>query len=539
MSSTSGWTALGGGAAGMNAPETDIFIQGNNCISKNAWASALKGMIYDSGSGITVPTDGAVVWWIAHLTPNSMNTKAAGGLRCLIGSGSGAYKHWYVDGSDTNVFGGWTFAAVNPTITADATTGSPTATLQFFGGLADMVGGPTKGSPFLIDAFRYGRCELRCEYGETADYATFAGANTYATAVARRWGLLSLRSGAYLMSGLFAMGTATNAVDFRDSNRAVFIRDHDRVTANFNTIEVRNASSVVQWTNITVSALGTTSPGRWVTSHNATITLTGCTFTDMGAFGFLAGLTATETTWRRCGQITAPGSTLTDCLVTGYTGAANTSALVWDVATDTNGKLNGTTFVMGTNAHHAIELGTTAPLEVTLTGLTFTGFSASDEQNDSVVHVKRTSGDVTINAVGCTGTVSVKSDGANVTVVVDPVSTTVTVVDAETGSPITGARVLVTASDNTGPMPYQETVTSITRSGSTATVSHTAHGLVDGKKVLIKGAVEKEYNGIHALTWISANSYSYTVSGTPATPATGTIKATGVVVDGATNGGAV
>ena len=70
------------------------------------------------------------------------------------------------------------------------------------------------------------------------------------------------------------------------------------------------------------------------------------------------------------------------------------------------------------------------------------------------------------------------------------------------------------------------TPTSITRVGSTATVTNPAgHVNWFGNKdrVLIAGAVETEYNGTHEITRISDTQFSYAVSGTPATPATGTI----------------
>lgn len=71
-------------------------------------------------------------------------------------------------------------------------------------------------------------------------------------------------------------------------------------------------------------------------------------------------------------------------------------------------------------------------------------------------------------------------------------------------------------------------VTSITRSDTTATVvCAAAHGLSDGDPVLIAGAVESAYNGIKQTRYISATSFSFDVSGSPATPATGTITSTG------------
>jgi len=63
-------------------------------------------------------------------------------------------------------------------------------------------------------------------------------------------------------------------------------------------------------------------------------------------------------------------------------------------------------------------------------------------------------------------------------------------------------------------------VTSITRSDSTATVTATAHGYVDNDYVYISGCLQTEYNGIFQVTKTGDNTFTYTVTGTPATPAT-------------------
>jgi len=67
------------------------------------------------------------------------------------------------------------------------------------------------------------------------------------------------------------------------------------------------------------------------------------------------------------------------------------------------------------------------------------------------------------------------------------------------------------------------TVSSITRSGSTVTVTlSAAHGLADkGNMITISGCTQTEYNGEFAITVISTTAFTYAVSGTPATPATG------------------
>lgn len=70
----------------------------------------------------------------------------------------------------------------------------------------------------------------------------------------------------------------------------------------------------------------------------------------------------------------------------------------------------------------------------------------------------------------------------------------------------------------------QVSVTSITRSGSTATVvTAAAHGFDTGDIALIAGAGQAEYNGEHEVQVLSATSFTYAVAGEPATPATGTI----------------
>lgn len=65
-------------------------------------------------------------------------------------------------------------------------------------------------------------------------------------------------------------------------------------------------------------------------------------------------------------------------------------------------------------------------------------------------------------------------------------------------------------------------VTSITRSGTTATVTITAHGYSTGQNITIAGATQTAYNGTFIITVLTANTFTYQVSGAPATPATGT-----------------
>ena len=76
------------------------------------------------------------------------------------------------------------------------------------------------------------------------------------------------------------------------------------------------------------------------------------------------------------------------------------------------------------------------------------------------------------------------------------------------------------------PLGADKAVTSITRASTTATVTATAHGFTTGDQVNIRGATQTQYNGDFLITLDSidpTNKFTYTVSGSPATPATGTI----------------
>jgi hypothetical protein len=147
--------------------------------------------------------------------------------------------------------------------------------------------------------------------------------------------------------------------------------------------------------------------------------------------------------------------------------------------------------------------------------------------NDDASHT------LTINATnGSSMTAGDPGVGNGQTNVINAVTLTITVTDIN-GAVIENARVLLEANTG-GPAPSGDTVT-ITRSGTTASVSHTAHGMSNGDKVVIRDANEEDYNGVFTISNVTTNGYDYTVSGSPTTPATGTIKATQVFISKLTN----
>jgi hypothetical protein len=73
---------------------------------------------------------------------------------------------------------------------------------------------------------------------------------------------------------------------------------------------------------------------------------------------------------------------------------------------------------------------------------------------------------------------------------------------------------------------YGSQTVSITRNGNTAIVTTpVAHNLKNDTFVVISGANQSEYNGEFQITVTGSTSYSFAVTGTPVSPATGTITA--------------
>ncbi len=79
--------------------------------------------------------------------------------------------------------------------------------------------------------------------------------------------------------------------------------------------------------------------------------------------------------------------------------------------------------------------------------------------------------------------------------------------------------------DDTLPKYVSKSVSSITRTSTTATVTCTGHGYTTGNTITILGANQSQYNGDHVITVTGANTFTFVVDVAAVTPATGTITA--------------
>jgi hypothetical protein len=406
------WTNLGTGA---DATETDYFIQSTACISKPFNITA-GGLYTDFGSNISFATGDCYWLWVYFAAPNALKTEALGGLQALVGSAAGAYELWNVLGSDYYTYGGWRCIPVDITqVTRDAVVGAPAGTYRIFGVYCNTTVGIGKGNPLGIDVIRKGRGEARFSGGDLANgYATFEGFSTQNDNQANRWGLCQFDDGSFRVQGKFVFGSGA-AVDFRDSNRSIIINNIRKVSSDFNRFEIQNAGSRVDWSTINITSLGTVARGNFECVADADLNMDGCSFTDMGTFIFKPASSIVGTTFRRTGQITLGGGTMSGCLMTN-----DRDPIALSCGSSVAG-LSDTEFVSdGTG--HAIEI--TSGTSHTLSGLIFSGYAASNgSTGNETLFVNIASGSVTINADSA---ISYRTAGATVTVVVGQKTLTLT-----------------------------------------------------------------------------------------------------------------
>lgn len=466
---TSNWAALGGGASGLNI-ETDYFIEGTRCVSKNAWAGAEKGMVEDTTvNTLTALSGNGVYMWVTHLTPGSLAAKASGGIAIQMGSASNTLNKYNYAGSDTIDYGApWICAVVDPDEATQTSGTVTTANIDTYGATANLPsGGPTKGAPFGIDEIRYGRSiEINDGVGAAANFTDLAVQND---SINNRWGQFQRTPGSatnFTMQCRLEFGDTTNTVacEFEDSSKNITINNLEHVATDF--IEF----DVTQGSDVTLSSCGFTATaaantrGNWVTTSAGTVVITSCSFSNMGTFGLSSGYTITGSTFRGCDLITQNAATITGSTIATSTA---TSALLIDDAS----KITSNTFEGDgtTTPGHAVDLGTVsggtsgAPITINWSNSLDNGatnqttwegstqgqtLGTQGTANDAIT-VNVTSGSFCKIAVGAGATIpTVQNTGTGtLEITANEVTLTVTVVDIDTGSPLEGAMVYVT---NTG-----------------------------------------------------------------------------------------
>lgn len=548
------WGNDGGG--GGVADEPDIVYQGTTSQSRKVGTSRI-GRSYDDSAGagsVDATATGRRHFGFKVLATNygALLSRSSPAMGIKIGSSSTAHQEYYVYGNDNYpAAGGFQFIWISPNVTGYVDVdNTPTLTaIDYYSLLADFSGASVAVN-MVIDAIEQGQgLKLTGGDGVSTDgvFADFLAADEGTTS--NRWGFVRSLNGIYFCNGELAIGENTSetavATVFQDATGQVFVWENGLVETGFHAFKLNlgNATTDIDITGATFDCVGkdandgdrghtTTEDSRLtvtVTGTSGDAKFVGCVFKNLSTMD-LTSATTLDTCDVEVETMTMSGAEIFDSII--RTTSATSVATLTDPTFGTSTDLRDTEFIQQ-GAGHALELSAIGAT-VTLTNITFTGYGA-DTTDDAAIDVTAASGTTTINWSGGTAP-TYKTAGATVNVV-NSVSVTVTVKDAGTSANIENARVFIEA-DTGGALPVADVVT-ITRVTTTASVAHTAHGLANGDKVAIRDALQAEYNGVKTISNVTTNAYDFTVTGTPTTPATGTITSTAVVLEGLTNASGV
>ena len=366
-SGSTGWTAfnISGGGGGAPAFGADFGMQGAGCWDKAA-SSAERGLAVNKTPGTGTVAAGVHIFvWGFNATPGVCENLATRGAYVLIGTGTNAFVQFHVEGSDTYGAAGrvgkcypvdYVTTSNTGSIPYRTVTGSPGATPTYFGfGL--NTNASVKGSNMGCDAIRYGTGAY-ITAGESGTPATFAGFQAQNDSINNRWGILTLVAGSYELQGRFVIGqnngkTATLAY-FDDSDRNIIFVDTPHSASDFTQIIIDHASTVCNWTNISLTALGTHNRGSVLVNNDSTaFTVVGGTWTGIDATEIRASCSIDGLTWRGCGNINRIGGDILNSRIESSTAS---EALTLNNANALQFIENCTFVSSGTG--HAVDLGT-------------------------------------------------------------------------------------------------------------------------------------------------------------------------------------
>lgn len=391
------WAALGGGASGL-AEETDYFIQGTTCISKQV-KQETKGMHADYGSSVSFSTGDHVYVWMYSTTPGAADIRSNGGLRVTLGASATARSEFYVNGRDYYQYGGWICYPVDPTQTADNTVGAGGgSTPRYFGGImSNSVS--VKGINFGVDVIRYGSGIDATGGGSPDPDLTFADIAAEDSLIANAWGVLQPTPAGTSLQGRLRIGAdnTTTPTVFSDVDAVLTKPDNNpsgtnqKTTSNFSGIYIAGSQTTASFEGCLFIGLDSVDLGFFdagSASNLASVTLSNTTFLDWGTTLLSSSTTTSSCTWKNSGSLTLNGGSISDCSFLN-SGAVNAGANL--------NNISNCSFTRG-SAGHAI---TTSVSTGTLSfvGNSFSGYG-SNGTSTAALNFTATSGSVTINVSG-------------------------------------------------------------------------------------------------------------------------------------------
>jgi len=522
---------------------TDFYKRGTQCIGFELWSSGNLDP-YVSGSW-DLSGNKHFRAWIMLTTLNELNTDANGGIQfwCYDGTNTG---YWKISGKDSYP-GGWYPIVVDLSRAVDSGTKPTMTSITRIGFRFNLTTSAKKTQSLWIDHLYIG--DGLIAYGDDAgspfDFNDILAADQNTS---NGWGIIQKIGGIFYTTGSLTLGdnVGTNGCDFQATGD-ILVFEQRRVGTSI------NVNSSLYEISCVGNGTGTTSIK--IGDKVGTSGISGCTTkaidtdrpfkitatdTDVGTFGLYGSIFDTHGLVDL--MVNSSTREVLNCSFTNgrtqvqpNTMTFTNNSIISNIDTGGSILFESTTHNISYNNYinnsRAAEYATADTYDAT--GDQYSG-------NTYDVHFSASTGNLVINCVGSPkanpSESKVENDSTGTVTINNSVNITVTAKNSGGGN-IENTRVFIKA-DTGGVYPYEDSV-GLTRSGTTVTVSHTSHGLKDGEYVNIEGANEEDYNGIHQITYIGADSYSYEITGTPASPATGSPNCTFVILHGLTNASGV
>lgn len=556
-STVSGWVS-----SASVATNSDNFLTGTTSISDKVSNATQTG--YGLGAGVVgEPWDFSVsgtdegnhIFMIIN-TSGTTDTQTNGGMGIIAADdlATDSFGTWYV-GPQSGSLSGWEYFVINPEADFDAVTAG-TASWTLTGNPAQLSGVDGIGVRWKITNTVMGASDnafvqtgsIGVGYRITGTDAVFSEITTYEET--NRYGALVTVSGVLFPLCKIRVGTPSGAgnTTFDDSGFTVTwlgqVLSDGTTKATATGFYGFFADQGTGTTDITLDS-GTFAAASPETFDLALDGVNSVTMTNISADRARIVTLDSAVNWvggtvKNSGQITATDAIFNDMSVLTSTVAAGSGAVLWNSSADPDGNLDNGVYSQGTNAHSAMEFGTSVTTDITIRGCDFTGFGSTDDINGAVFKFLATTGSLNLNLVDCTsdGTFSVNDlAGITVTVVVDPVATKLTITDNQ-GTVLENARCLLETADNGGGsgFPFEAAITSLTQATGTATLTATApHLLTTGDYVVVRDANNEGYNRQATITVTSTTVFTYSVPSFEPSPAGGTPTFSYAPISGLTN----
>ena len=517
-----------------NSVNTNLKVQGSAANYYQAKGAGGAGTAGKYNTGWNKNLSSTHLWgWFRNL--DFFDTEANGGVRFRVAnsglSNGTAFGEWTVGGIDTlrATVDGYTRVCIDTTRSFDYQTGTPPALTSVDGiGLGGVMTGTASGqNTMFVDQMMTGSKIIvagggTTTQGKSSEIADYSKTNGYGV-------FKDINGVYYVLTGIDFGDAATGSSYFKDGGETWLFEPQNVSNTLYTLTFVANGTGTndVQFgesngTGVDKVGYGgntfiaNKAPFRIIaTNSNIAVKFYGCAFQNSATAGGTvqleqANAEAISCLFNSCDEITVRnGALLKKCTIDSSTASATEGAVNLGGADPT---ANTVRDLQIQNCSKGIKLVGTGNVTYNFRNITF-----ANNTND--VRVDFGAGDtVTINILEGGDTPTIDNVNGSTVNVVNAKTVKVTVRDAVTFQPIQNVRVRLEA-DTGGDLPAGDTVT-ITRSVNTATVTHTGHGLKTGDQVVIRGANELEYNGIKTITVTTVNAYTYTVTGTPATPAT-------------------